>query len=117
MGYYTAYSLQVRVPGDPTPEEVMLGLTDDLTIINALRDEYEEAEFAFDEDGGCNNHTKWYEHDGDLREFSERFPRCLFVLSCQGEEGEQWIEYFKDGKYCMIEPIITWPEFDESLLK
>ncbi len=102
MGYYTYYNLSV----DKKPE-----------VIQELREENKEAREAIDPDGNQQEQVKWYDSDDDLREFSKKHPDILFTLNGVGEEdGDKWINYFKDGKMQKTHVIETWEEYDETKL-
>ncbi|MDB4726121.1 hypothetical protein OAF54_01700 [bacterium] len=103
MGYYTRHELEVY------------GTDDDL--ITQLISECEEAAYSLQEDGGCNQETKWYDHKRDMKAFSLKHSNALFKLSGEGEEsGDQWIEYYKNGKVQICKAKITFDEYDESVL-
>ena len=104
MGYYTRYSLSV-VEGefDGDPEEIL----DD---IHRKREDYYQYGFFEDE-------IKWYEHDGDMKEFSKMYPDVVFNLYGEGEEaGDIWSKYYKNGKYQVAKAEIVVEPFDESKL-
>ena len=99
MGYYTRHKLEI-VGGDND-------------IIEALRSQSEEASYAIDDNGDTEESCKWYSHEVDLKDFSERVPNVLFKLSGEGEEaGDLWVEYYQDGKMQRCTAKITYDEFD-----
>jgi len=103
MGYYTAYSLEV-IDGDDS-------------LIPKLREECEDAEWAIDDEGYCEESCKWYSHEEDIRRFSKNNPGVLFKLSGEGEEvGDLWVAYFKDGLMQMCQAEIVYPPFDKTKL-
>ena len=60
---------------------------------------------------------KWYEHEGDMRAVSTKFPGVLFTLHGKGEEGgDLWRKYFLDGKCQEARAIIKYPAFDPAEL-
>ncbi|MFO1392076.1 MAG: hypothetical protein U1E94_07700 [Agitococcus sp.] len=70
MGTYSNYSITVEC--DETkhnPKE----------IIAHLRQEYEEAEFALDENGETADEAKWYDFSENMKEFSKKYPDVLFL--------------------------------------
>lgn len=104
MGYYTNFTLEINVS--------------DETIIPQFREECDDASYALDDGGDCSDSSKWYDCESDLKTFSVKHPEVLFTLSGEGEEtGDLWILYVKNGKSQHCQAIITYPAFDESLLK
>lgn len=101
MGYYTAYSLEVR--GKRIDPNIAANLA------SAIRaDEYMSA--IFDRDYYLssdqksisfysNDVFKWYDHDTTLMMLSTKFPDLTFCLHGEGEEnGDLWNTYYKNGK-------------------
>lgn len=105
MGYYTRYSLEVVGPSDPT------------AVISQLREEVDYAEGCLTRDGSSRERLTWYEHEDDLRAFSKKYPEVLFKLSGEGEEGDIWDKYFKNGKMQLCEAVMIKPPFDHSKLE
>lgn len=71
MGNYARYSLTVQC------DEKKYVAKD---IIAHLRQDYTEAAYALDEDGGTANEAKWYKQDKEMKEFSKKYPDVLFVF-------------------------------------
>lgn len=104
MGYQTYHTLTI-VSGDPF-------------LIEDLREENDEARHAIDLNGDPNESCKWYDHEQDLLEFSEKHPDTLFLLEGEGEEaGDIWKTYFKNGKMQTTRAKLVFEEYDESKLK
>lgn len=104
MGYYTNYELEVSKGNDALVEE--------------LRNENENAEYAFNEFGSSNDGLKWYSHEEDLKNFSCKHPSVLFTLKGEGEEnGDIWIKYFLCGKMQKCNASISFEPFNEDLLR
>jgi hypothetical protein len=60
---------------------------------------------------------KWYEHEDDMRKFSQLYPFILFELSGEGEEsGDIWKKYFLNGKMKICSARIEFEPFDETKL-
>lgn len=99
MGYYTSYSLEV-IEGDD------------------LKTDYEEEiGKEFDYGNPFDDSCKWYEHERDMRSFSKKHPNTLFKLIGDGEEnGDQWHEYYQNGKMQRCEAVVIFPEFDPTKL-
>lgn len=111
MGYYTSYTLEIQDADGPLEEKQTAAIVAQLFEIS------EDARFALDEDGGCNQAAKWYESDIELKELSELHPDLLFIFYGQGEDNEDmWMQYFKNGKMQFAPAVITYAEFDESKL-
>ena len=99
---------------------------DDLTEFMYGNDEYDFA-FAFNESqpevygedicffgmNPINRGIAWE----DMEKLSEKFPDATFLLDSKDEFGEQWREYWRNGKMASYTPEIVWPEFDENDLK
>lgn len=120
MGYISTYSMDINYSSEyanARPDAMGPSEEEKIGIIKAFRDQYEDAMYALDEDGDCNDGAKWYDHAEDLRDFSKQYPNHLLCLQCQGEEGEQWEVFAVNGKYKRIEPEVIWPVFDESQLE
>ena len=61
--------------------------------------------------------SKWESHEGDLKEFSKIRKGILFTLYGEGEPGDLWIKYFKNGKIQFAPADISFEEFDNKKLK
>ena len=90
MGYLTTYSLEYSGP-----------VVDEAEIINALA-EINPRYFnrgVRDIDAFFCETIKWYDHDEDMLELSERFPNHTFTLEGIGEEfPDFWRNYYYRGK-------------------
>jgi hypothetical protein len=107
MGYYSSFTLGTRIPPAPTHAKIM----------EDLRGQFEEANFALDAAGAAEESSKWYDHEENLKEFSRQYPSVVFVLQGEGEENEDmWIKYFKNGKMQKAEAQITLEDYDENKL-
>lgn len=105
MGYYTGYSLNISGPGS-------------VHIIYEVRAKYENARYAFDENGEQYATCKWYDHEDDMKAFSRLYPDVLFTLNGIGEDyPDIWVKYFKNGKMQFVKAKIVLDPFDESKLK
>lgn len=72
-----------------------------------------------DNDSGYyfNQELCWENMEKDMREFSKRYPKYIFCIHGEGEEStDLWDVYFKDGKMQICPVIITYPEYNETLL-
>ena len=104
MGYYTCYRMEV-IEGDHN-------------LISQLREENEDAAYALDEEGNFANNCKWYESDSDMKAFSEKHPKALFLLEGDGEDSpDYWRQYWKNGKCQNVQGEIVYEEFDETKMK
>jgi hypothetical protein len=81
MGYYTRFELTVISGSD--------GITD----------YKKEIETIVDYDYLFSDEVKWYDHEKDMKKYSESHPKVLFLLEGEGEEpGDIWKAYFQNGK-------------------
>lgn len=87
-------------------------------VMQALRQENENARYALGEDGDAEESCKWYEHETEMKAFSKKYPEWLFALSGTGEEsGDIWKKYFVNGKFQSAKAVITLEDFDPKKLK
>ena len=96
MGYNTCYSLRIK---HLSSKEEWSRLVDELNnrrligyaFVPGEYDPEEEIQF-FDSAGECH----WYEHDEDLSEIAQLFPRAVFQLYGAGEGYEDlWFTYYQ----------------------
>ena len=60
---------------------------------------------------------KWYDWEKAFRELSAEFPEILFTLRGHGEEvGDDWQEYYQNGKMQHVKGILTFAPFDSAKL-
>lgn len=130
MGYSTNYNIEIITDGDYPPCDHLYSPTYRFCPYCGIQsgkisgDEYIEKELinflVGDKKYGnpFEDANKWYEHQADLRQFSLKYPKALFVLKGNGEENDDmWIKYFKDGKCQTVKAKIVFDEFDESKLE
>jgi hypothetical protein len=87
-------------------------------LVKNLRNSCDDALYALDPDGVCEQDCTWYEHEKDLKEFSKKYPSIVFELSGIGEEHDDiWNKYFKNGKMQSCIAHITFEKYDEDKLK
>lgn len=56
-------------------------------------------------------HCEWYFMKDDMKKVSLEFPQVTFLVEGSGEElGDLWKAVFKNGKYKIVKPVITWPD-------
>jgi len=111
MGSQCSYTLSITGPG--------AGFVSD-KVIARLRSEYREAEIFLDEVGGSSgNEGPWRSIEDDMLAFSRDHPIFLFRIEedVDYETTQYALFWFKAGKMVRQEPIMVWPDFDESLLK
>lgn len=106
MGYYTEFTLRVR-SDDPPAQEVLKAVTNG------------DYDIPLNSNGHCYDSLKWYEHEEDMRAASRHYPDAVFALRGHGENiGDNWIKYFKNGKFYKHEIQEELFEFyDERKLK
>lgn len=111
MGYYTCFSLEVRMADNSATHP------NSAAIIASLRRENENASYALDEEGSTQTDTKWYDSELELKEFSKKIPDALFILEGDGEGCDDlWKAYFKDGQWQMARVRFQYDEYDEKQL-
>lgn len=99
MGYYTTHKLEILEGDDYT--------TDYKKEISDLAG----YSYCFEDS------IKWYNHEADMRTYSECHPNVLFKLSGDGEEnGDLWVEYYLNGKMQREKIEIKFAPFDKSKL-
>ena len=134
MGYYTKYSLktdkkalheyekerihkiknQIKETKDPDIKTVL-----EEGLYKLEQESYHSPEEKIAKQVDYNpfeDACKWYEHDKDMLTFSEKYPETVFILKGIGEDNEQWIKYFLNGKSQYAPAKITFDKFDESKL-
>ena len=100
MGYYTRFELEIA-SGNDYETDYEKEISELADYHNCFEDEH-----------------RWYEHEKDMRTYSERHPNTIFVLSGEGEEsGDLWKAYFKNGKMQRCKAKITYDEFDEAQMQ
>lgn len=106
MGYYTAHTLDVRHK-------------DESSIIADFRNSYENAKLCLTEIGYTNNESSWWSSEDDLKDFSKKHPRVLFIMTGNGSDagGDYWKLYVKNGKSFRAEGEITYPKYDPKKLR
>lgn len=109
MGYYTNFVLTIHEGGAD-----LNAVRESLSEITG--DEYEW--FRVYEDRIISTDAmKWYDHDMDCAELSERFPDVVFKLNGDGEgTGDQWDAYYKNGLCQICRSVITFPPYDPAQL-
>ena len=103
MGYYTYHRLEVSEGNEH--------------LIPELRKECESAEYSFDDEGYCEQDSKWYDRSEDMKKFSGKHKDVLFTLYGEGESRDLWKEYFWNGKSQFTDAIITYDEFNKEKLE
>lgn len=111
MAYLTYYSMQLPKGKDWTVEMKEKLISLDTGYFHNIRDV----------DDLIYNDTydiwSWYDHEEDMSKLSESFPNELFALYGRGEDNEEWIKYFKDGKSQTVYGVVSFDPYDESKLK
>ena len=100
MSYLTRHELTWNTPL-PTEEQVLTRLSEIMelpqtTVQNILHHEP----------------AKWYEHETHLSSISQDWPHTLFYLYCEGEDGDRYMTFFRNGRYMTKE--YQPPVFDEK---
>lgn len=133
MGYYTNYRLEMVVRGDAkniwVPQcthaiilgaafchecGAKIGKRNILEVIN----EHIGADRQFYAVHEGAEATKWYRHDEDMLNLSREFPKVLFTLHGEGEEGgDLWRTYYLDGRLQKEKAVVAYAKFDLAKLK
>lgn len=112
MGYYSDFCLSIDEdsPEQPTNEE-----------FDYIHFKLEKiSNYSFHNDGGDLKlyDAKWYSYHDDMLQLSTAFPNYVFRLEADGEEsGDNWRQYYYNGKTVVIKPIVAWPEFSFDMLR
>jgi len=100
MGYYTKHELEIIEGNDNVTD-----YEHEIGEVNGYGDPFGEE-------------CKWYQHEKDMREYSQRHPKTLFKLSGVGEEaGDIWVEYYLNGKMQRIPAKIVFDDYDPEKLR
>ena len=84
-----------------------------IAIIADLRFFSEDAMYAIDNNGKCNNLCDWREYESELTEFSKRYPDVLFTLDIFDEEsGDIRRDYFHNGNHQKAVVNETYSKFE-----
>lgn len=132
MGYYTQYSLEIKLmTGEggckhalPPDAKFCPECGRDLSRPYMIDDQVLAFADTFMEYpmrkllAGGNECWKWYDCEKDMRRISQQFPDYLLTLRGEGEEtGDIWVAYFLGGLMQKEIAVITLGEFDPSKLK
>ena len=122
MGYETCYNLTVaqlrsqNPDGQPlffAPQLVTVPPDVEQAVVAQLREENDEAAYAFDGSGSSLGHVRWYDAKSDLILFSQKYPDYVFVLGGEGDEtGDLWLMYIYNGQVQECPATITYRPFD-----
>lgn len=117
MGYYTKYTLMVYDPEDYGGLAVVN--QEDAFCNDELTEQHAE---VISEIAGYNylfeESCKWYDHEEEMRAYSEKNPHLVFKLHGEGEEsGDLWDKWFVGGKMQRCEARITYEPFDPKKLE
>lgn len=111
MGYYTYF--EITIPAK----------FDELDVIEKLE---KISEYKF-ESSRSNEKTKtfataesykWYDHESNMFELSEMFPKILFQVDGDGEESDDlWRTYYLNGKSQDVEVKTVYGKLNMKKLK
>ena len=93
MGTYTNHKLTIII------DEKEQQKYSSKEIICQLRKEYEEAEYALDEEGNTGDAAKWYNSDTDMMAFSKKYPSILFKVTISSDVNDGDEDFF-ECDYC-----------------
>ena len=100
MGYLTSYSMEALHVAAQDVEKIEAAIEE---LNMPLGDFYYDSQYqVFNAEP--NGEWRWYGHEDDMAELSERFPGALFKLHGEGENRDDvWDKYFAGGE--MIEKV------------
>lgn len=110
MGYETNFNLAVINGDRPSVEDVAKTLNE---VMGDPDPDYWKSVLRGDQP------CQWYEYTENMVEVSRHYPGVVFSLNGCGEEpGDEWIEYYRDGKF-QAERRPEWvpPPFDHLKLR
>jgi len=97
MGYYTVYNLVIDTDEDDETDQ---------KVYDYIEKEYD---LHFDNNGGI--YDKWYDHEEQMMDISEKFPKYVFKLYGYGEDATDiWAKYFQNGEIQNDPVEIIYPE-------
>lgn len=67
-------------------------------VVEVLRAENASAREALNSDGSASQLSSWDSDDEDIREFSRKYPRHIFELLREEEDGTRWLRSYTDGE-------------------
>jgi hypothetical protein len=85
METYSNYRLAIILPEDAEHPD-----NTELDIIDDLRERNENALYALNEDGSTRDEAHWHDALSDLQEFSQQYPKVIFVLTAESGEPEDF---------------------------
>ena len=111
MSYRTYYHFNIK----ENPIEDKFSESD---LIDDFRKAYEDAKYAFNEEGIPDQDCSWYDHEKDVKEFSKKYPDIVFELNGVGEETfDIWNKYFQNGKMQFCPANVTFDLYDQNKLE
>ena len=105
MSEFTRHKLSWDTGDEPTENKVALQLAE---LIKADVNVASEIAFQWKPAAWCNSQ----EH---ISQISRQWPKTVFSLDCNGEQGDRWITFFRDGTCYSV--VYSKPEFDDRLLR
>jgi hypothetical protein len=110
MGYYKYFTL--GIDGFDTQEKLV-------ECIEKLIEMHPSEIGACITDDGCTNgeDATWDNQDDDMKAFSLLYPGIRFRLYCEASDGEQWLDYYINGKHQYSPGTLTYEPYDESKLR
>lgn len=137
MGYYTRYSLEIdssyfdaknKEAKEAEIEAVrQSGMTEGMksNVMALIQDKYAVSENVTVQDvidvidhNPFEDSCKWYTHNEDMIQISEKYKNVLFTLTGIGEEEyDIWRTYYYNGKMQSVPAKVTFDSFDPSKLQ
>jgi hypothetical protein len=115
MGYQTDFNL--RMTGNPKLFEIARKDAKYLRRKELNGCSFWEVNELLQNELHVNENMKWYDWERDMRMFSKRHPKILFILKGFGDEpGDVWIAYIQNGKAQVEDECIEYPKLDKKKL-
>lgn len=108
MGYYTTYRLKQPEEWTEEMKQALVEIQPDYFPTTDPVDDWLNDDF---------DDCKWYDHETNMIELSDRFQEVLFQVHCRGEDGSEWINYFMNGKSTTCYGEVVFEKFDQTKLK
>ena len=97
MGYYSDFELEIQnIDKIENIGESVKELCPEL--VECIEDYGGDVEYEV-KSGFVAFNAKWYERVEEMTALSKKYPELNIRVYGEGEDGEQWAEYYKNGKF------------------